>query len=56
MYAALDAPIKHFSSELLYKLEGDMFPKASVGDDRAGDDRVGADRAGDEEIDNEGNR
>ena len=38
MYATLDTPIKHWSSELLYKLQTDMFGKASVGD-AAGDDR-----------------
>ena len=32
MYATLDTPIKHWSSEMLYKLQDDMFSDASVGD------------------------
>ena len=41
MYATLDSPIKHYSSELLYKLEGEMFVNQPF-DDSAADDR-GAD-------------
>ena len=38
MYATLETPIKHWSSDMLNKLEADMFEKASVGD-ATGDDR-----------------
>ena len=38
MYATLNTPIKHWSSEMLYKLQDDMFSKASVGD-ASGDDK-----------------
>lgn len=40
MYATLDTPIKHWYSDLLCKLEADMFRKASVGD-ASGDDKDG---------------
>ena len=37
VYATLETPIKHWSSDMLNKLEADMFDKA-FGGDAAGDD------------------
>ena len=50
VYATLDTPIKHCSSELLYKLEGEMFPKEPF------DDTTTDDIGSDEVIHDEGKR
>ncbi|PWA88824.1 ulp1 protease family, C-terminal catalytic domain-containing protein [Artemisia annua] len=50
VYATLDSPIKHCSSELLYKLEGEMFPNQPL-DDSAADDRGADEVIHDEDVD-----
>ncbi|PWA66146.1 RNA-directed DNA polymerase, eukaryota [Artemisia annua] len=50
VYATLDSPIKHCSSELLYKLEGEMFPNQPF-DDSAADDRGADEVIHDEDVD-----
>ncbi|PWA87360.1 hypothetical protein CTI12_AA128140 [Artemisia annua] len=50
VYATSDIAIKHWSSEELHKLEGDMFSKESV-DDAAADGRAGDEEINDEDLD-----
>ncbi|PWA53614.1 phospholipase-like protein [Artemisia annua] len=49
VYATLDTTIKHWSSDMLHKLEADMFQKVYVGD-AAGDDRDVFEEVYDEEM------
>ncbi|PWA87075.1 transcription factor, MADS-box [Artemisia annua] len=50
VYATLDTAIKHWSSDMLHKLEADMFQKVYVGD-AAGDDRDVFEEVYDEDMD-----
>ncbi|PWA72323.1 ulp1 protease family, C-terminal catalytic domain-containing protein [Artemisia annua] len=50
VYATLDSPIKHCSSELLYKLEGEMFRNQPF-DDSAADDGGADEVIHDEDVD-----